>query len=322
MSSAVFVADPLLGRAAPKPSQGGFDVQALLAPVRAGFAPDPLLAIPLAPEAMQAMVDGSAETDGERAEGNVDSRADPPGVHLPAVEPTAWPAEVQALLEQRYREGFEEGLAQVTAGADSTAADLGDGHPGLARERDRLTPEGSVAGSDPGVTGQPRDTVLLLESLSRALQPLLLPDDAATRFEPLKRLSLHLAMELVRQELSVSPRVVDELVRRCVQALQAGEQAPLTVELHPQDLALLQHAWDDPATGLPVDAAMRQRVNWVEDPELARGSVRARSDASMVEDLIQHRLASIVQDLRIQSLQWQQDETQLQKAAEAGGADA
>jgi flagellar biosynthesis/type III secretory pathway protein FliH len=168
--------------------------------------------------------------------------------------------------------------------------------------------------------------VLLLESLARALQPLLLPDDAATRFEPLKRLALHLAMELVRTELTVSPRVVEGLVMRSVQALQAADEAPLTVELHPQDLALLQQALNEPGSGLAPDAPLLQRVNWKEDPQLTRGSVRARSDVSTVEDLIQHRLASIIQDLRIQTLQWQQDEAalqqKLQEQLQAGGGDA
>ncbi|MFM8343631.1 MAG: hypothetical protein ACKOB5_03825, partial [Betaproteobacteria bacterium] len=57
----------------------------------------------------------------------------------------------------------------------------------------------------------------------------------------------------------------------------------------------------------------------LEDPELARGSVRARSDASTVEDLIQHRLSSIMQDLRIQSMQFQQDEAQIQQSVQGQG---
>ncbi|MFM8929366.1 MAG: FliH/SctL family protein [Betaproteobacteria bacterium] len=314
MSAAVFIADPLLARAAPAPGDGGFDVQSLLVPVQAAFAPHPLLAPPMAVEALQeaeASVGGSDPLALNHSE-------DPVQTDPGSVTSSTWPPELQALLEQRYREGFEEGLAQGAGlgPADGMPSDA-DASPDA--DAHRLHGDGHASPSAVGPSDHPRDVVFLLESLSRALQPLLLPDDAAARFEPLKRLALHLAMELVRQELSVSPKVIDELVRRSVQALQAGEQAPLTVELHPQDWALLQQAWDDPASGLPPDTVMRQRVHWVEDPELARGSVRARSDASTVEDLIQHRLASIMQDLRILSMQWQQDEAQIQQSVQGQG---
>jgi hypothetical protein len=148
--------------------------------------------------------------------------------------------------------------------------------------------------------------------MARALSPLLLPDNAAARFEPLKRLALHLAMELVRTELSVSPRAVEHLVRSSVQALQAGDQAPVVVELNPRDLTAMKDLMAGPAAGSAAEAGLWQRVKWVEDPALPRGSVRARSDVSCVEDLIQQRLASIIQDLRIQASQWQRDEAALQ----------
>lgn len=320
MSSAAFLPDPLLSRAIPAASDGGFNTEALLASVRVGFELDPLLA------PAQPSVEPGHEQDRSDAESRAADAAaagflaeTPPTPSVPAVlDALQLSPELQALLEQRYREGFEEGLSQ---GAGLAASSPADGGPEGA-ELDETPLGGEHAAGERALSSGSRDVVLLLEALSRALQPLLLPDDAAARFEPLKRLALHLATELIRQELSLSPRVVDELVRRSVRALQAGEQAPLTVELHPQDLALLQQALDDPSAGLPQDAAMRQRVNWLEDPQLSRGSVRARSDASTVEDLIQHRLASIMQDLRIQSLQWQRDEAPLQQAADAGEPDA
>lgn len=318
-----FMPDPLLSQAVPRPAVG-FDVLGLLAPARPAFRQDPVISPPLGPAADAAGLPGAhTPTGGSGPAGSDDSG--------PALLPmgegagAAWDPEVDAqgqevlpgameaahwqeLAEQRYREGFEEGLSE---GARLAA----DAAPAVD---DAAAPGGSAWAS--------RDAVLLLESLARALQPLLLPDDAATRFEPLKRLALHLAMELVRTELTVSPRVVEGLVMRSVQALQAADEAPLTVELHPQDLALLQQALNEPGSGLAPDAPLLQRVNWKEDPQLTRGSVRARSDVSTVEDLIQHRLASIIQDLRIQTLQWQQDEAalqqKLQEQLQAGGGDA
>ncbi len=64
MSAAVFMADPLLGRTAPVPSEGGFDVQSLLVPVQAAFAPDPLLA---PPAAVEGLLEPGASMDGADA---------------------------------------------------------------------------------------------------------------------------------------------------------------------------------------------------------------------------------------------------------------
>ena len=317
----VFMPDPVLARAAPQTS-GGFDVLGLLAPARPTFRHDPvispvaLLAMDdaLQVDAIDASVDGMDLTVSDTPTTALPVLADEAGGFGPAPvgEPFAAGGSAEALhwqelLERRYREGFEEGLTEgARLAADAAVPTLPAG--------EHAAPGGNAWAS--------RDAVLLLESLSRALQPLLLPDDAATRFEPLKRLALHLAMELVRTELTVSPRVVEGLVLRSVQALQAADEAPLTVELHPQDLALLQEALSAPGSGLAPDAPLLQRVHWKEDPQLTRGSVRARSDVSTVEDLIQHRLATIIQDLRIQSTQWQQDEAALQAQLQAGGGDA
>jgi flagellar biosynthesis/type III secretory pathway protein FliH len=312
MSAAAFLPDPLLSRVAKTSGADGFDIETLLSPVQARFARDRLLTpweepvdsvLPLgltAADAAEAhMIDQDRDDSVlDEARDPSSSAAEESAMH-PSSEAMSLSPELQALVERRYREGFEEGIAEGTR--------LALDESGVALKHE------PAAGSDGGAASASRDTVLLLESLSRALQPLLLPDDAATRFEPLKRLALHLATELVRSELTVSPQVVEQLVRRSIHALQAGDEAPLTVDLNPEDLALLKAAWDDPVTGLPVDSPLLNRVAWREDMELSRGSVRVRSDASTVEDLIEHRLASIMHDLRIQASKWQADELKLQR---------
>jgi flagellar biosynthesis/type III secretory pathway protein FliH len=328
--SAVFTPHPLLARSAPTPG-AGFGAAQLLTPVQVSFQPDPVLSrtvepVPAPGQAaafIEARPNDHALAQGPST-GTVDAAAHATGVdqgaEFAALESAAdgssprlgqgalgedalnpesagGPA-VQAALEQRYRDGFEDGLAQ---GARLAAED--------AAAADRAAEGASAAAAG--------DALLMLESLSRALAPLLLPDDAAARFEPLKRLALHLAMELVRTELSVSPRAVEHLVKASVQALQASDEAPLVVELNPRDLAVMKELLAGPARDSGADPILWQRVKWVEDAELPRGSVRARSDVSCVEDLIQQRLASIIQDLRIQAVQWQRDEVALQQSLEA-----
>jgi hypothetical protein len=59
-------------------------------------------------------------------------------------------------------------------------------------------------------------------------------------YEPIKRLALHLAEQLVLAELTVSPQAIERLVRRCVDELAPQRLAPITVELNAADLAVLQ----------------------------------------------------------------------------------
>lgn len=157
----------------------------------------------------------------------------------------------------------------------------------------------------------------LLQTIGQGLQDAWREQDAAAHFEPLKRLALHLACELVRAQWPVTPVWVDDLVRRCVQAL-GDDSSPVVVELHPLDLALVREALQgvaqqaaqapqEPAAGAALSGPPPwwARVQWREDPALSRGSVRARTDHSTVEDLIEQRLASILQDLRVDVARWQ-----------------
>ena len=59
-------------------------------------------------------------------------------------------------------------------------------------------------------------------------------------YEPIKRLALHLAEQLVLAELTVSSQAIERLVRRCVDELAPQRLAPITVELNAGDLAVLQ----------------------------------------------------------------------------------
>lgn len=297
-----FKLDPLLSRAMPQ-GPGGFDVLSLLAPARPAFRHDPVIsAAAAAVEA--ALACESALRQQEEANAAARAAAGEPGPVDGSASPQV-PASLQEQLEQHYRQGVEDGLAQ----AARLAAE--------AREQALSEAGGELALSAPTAAhgAEPQDLARLVESLTQALQPLLEPEETAVRFEPLKRLALHLAMELVRMELSVSPAVVEGLVLRCVQALQSSPQASLVVELHPADLAVLRAALEDGTSPLSAQAQLLERIQWKEDGQLARGSVRAAGDASTVEDLIENRLMSIISELRIEAQQWQRDESEIQRRA-------
>ncbi len=124
----------------------------------------------------------------------------------------------------------------------------------------------------------------LLRHLSIELRAL--HEDPQRFFEPLKRLAVRLAEELVRAELQVSGRVIHQLVRQSLEQLSVGADKAI-VNLNPDDLLRLQ------ALGAPATAGLRL----LGDPDLRMGSVRVRYNETVVQDLIENRLEALVRPL-------------------------
>ena len=128
-------------------------------------------------------------------------------------------------------------------------------------------------------------------------------------YEPLKRLALHLAEQLVLAELTVSPQAIERLVRRSVDELAPQRQTPITVELNPADLAVLQapppvNPGQTPAgaDGTPDKAAAPQWPWHLQaSDDLLPGSVRATASDAVVSDLIENRLEVLARGLLLDS---------------------
>ena len=105
-------------------------------------------------------------------------------------------------------------------------------------------------------------------------------------FEPLRRLSLHLAEQLVRAELRLSGEAISQIVRQALQALD-HPGPKVIIQVHPDDAALLQELAPDFLKDLKLQS----------DPDLHRGSVRLRLDDTLLEDLIDHRLQALAERL-------------------------
>lgn len=112
--------------------------------------------------------------------------------------------------------------------------------------------------------------------------------------EPLKRLALHLAEQLVLGELSQSPQAIERLVRRCVDEL-ASRRSQVLVELHPDDLVLLQPVLSQHKADEATDSAPPWQLQ--ANDSLRPGSVRASADDAVVSDLIEHRLDALARQL-------------------------
>ena len=134
----------------------------------------------------------------------------------------------------------------------------------------------------------------LLEKIAAQLSDL--QADPASRLEPVKRLALHLAEQLVLAELTLSPQAIQNLMSRCVEMLDQSVSKPIQFELNPDDLTLLQSAQ-------PTE----QQMNWqlVANPDLLPGSVRLISEDVVISDLIENRLNGLASSLLKAPQQWQ-----------------
>lgn len=113
-----------------------------------------------------------------------------------------------------------------------------------------------------------------------------LTEDPDRFYEPLRRLSLHIAEQLVRGELKASGAAISQIVRQCLTALEAPS-AKVVVCVHPEDAQMLQ----------AMSPGLLEGLRLQPEPHLSRGSVRLRMDDTVLEDLIEHRLEALMQPL-------------------------
>jgi len=183
------------------------------------------------------------------------------------------PELIESIKQEAYARGLEEGRQELTAiqdeaekaRAQAEAADIASAHE-------------------------------LLKHIEKAI--LELKEDPDERHEPLKRLAMHLAEQLVLVELSVSSNSVQALIERCIETLDITPSASVVVEINPNDMALLQTRSLDPG---------EEKKTWrlQADPTLLPGSVRVRADDAVVTDLVEHRLESLAQSLLKEPQSWQ-----------------
>lgn len=202
--------------------------------------------------------------------GRAESEAALPG--LDAAEVAQREAEQFALgiaqgREEGMAQGLQEGLAQGVA-------------QGEAKAREAMAQE---------VAAQCE----LLAQVTQDLKALLA--DPKQFFEPLKRLSVHLAEQLVLGELSQSSHAIERLIQHCLDEVSHPLQDGVVVELNPDDKKRLQAQGGEFLQGLRLESV----------PELQPGSVRVFANDMVVEDLVEHRLHGLAKDLLSDVASWQ-----------------
>ena len=220
-------------------------------------------------ESSQAAASDAPETapDGDEA----DTAADAAAPNSPtAPSAPASPAIDAQALEQARAEGHAQGMAQARAQLQAQAQS--DAQAALGQDH------------------------ALVEKLQAALADL--QQSPQSFFEPLKRLSLHLAEQLVLAELQMDGSAIERLVQRCVDDLGQHDESMVTVLLHPSDIERLQSMRQ--RTGLNEGSSLRLQA----DESLLPGSVRASANDAIVEDLIAERLSTLARGLHIDEPRW------------------
>jgi flagellar assembly protein FliH len=122
-----------------------------------------------------------------------------------------------------------------------------------------------------------------LAALAEALALPLANVDRAVE-EEIVRLAISLASHLVRREIDRDPSFLRDAVHDCLAALPSSARE-VTLHLHPTDAALLK----ENLANVP-DA----RFAIAQDPDLARGDLRATSVSSQVDGRLEARLAQVL----------------------------
>lgn len=131
----------------------------------------------------------------------------------------------------------------------------------------------------------------LMLQVTQALEGL--HKDAFRLFEPMRKLSLHIAEQLVRGELTISGLAVERLVKACLSEVAVVDQT-VVVYAHPQDLERVR----------PLIKESGAALKLMPDTTLLQGSVRVQSNDTVIEDLIQNRLENLAQTLIFESADW------------------
>ena len=220
-----------------------------------------------------------------------------PAIDTEPSEPDA-PVIDEALLAQLKEEAFAQGMAQGL-------------QEGLAQGREQAENEYREAAQQAEVAAQQALEQALAEqreTLEARLQPELdllrdmtqrleaLTENPRQFFEPLKRLSLHLAEQLVLGELTISGAAIERLVQRCLDELDLHGKSMVVVELNPQDKARIGEKAAELLDGLQLQSVS----------SLAPGSVRVLVNDTQVEDLIVHRLEALAHSLLNQPEVWRE----------------
>lgn len=196
--------------------------------------------------------------------------------------PTA--EEIRQIHEDAYNEGFESGYEQGLRQGQQDGQKQGHQEGYVAGEQaGRET--GEKAGFESAKTAEDERIQQHLEPLAGVLADLkaALPEQEAALKDGLVALAVRIARNVIDAELTLKPDHIGALVHTAVQALPNADER-LTVELHPEDLALVKKVADS---------------HWQLEPkaDISRGGCIVKTRFSYIDYTLEHRYRLQVSNL-------------------------
>ena len=274
--------------------------------------PDPVVAeVPLvagmAPEEV-------AQREAEQfAKGLAQAREEAQAALIDAVEKAKAEALAQG-IEQGKAEGLAQGIQQGLAQGIQQGIERGL-EQGLVQGREEGKALGLSEGEEQARQAAAEEMAaqrVVFENAAQELHALI--DDPKKFFEPLKRLALHVAEQVVLGELQTSTIAIERLVQRCLDELDHPVHGAVVLELNPADKERLQGLGSELIKGMRLEAIA----------DMKPGSVRVFANDTVVQDLVEHRLASLAQGLQVDEAAWRdkspllKPELDLEEKAEDG----
>jgi flagellar biosynthesis/type III secretory pathway protein FliH len=199
-------------------------------------------------------------------------------------------------IEQGLAQGIEQGIEQGKAEGLEKGIQQGL-EQGLAQGREEGKAQGLSEGEEQAHAAAAEEMAaqrVVFENAAQELHALI--DDPKKFFEPLKRLALHVAEQVVLAELQTSTVAIERLVQRCLDELDHPVHGAVVLELNPADKARLQAQAGDLIKGMRLEAIH----------DMKPGSVRVFANDTVVEDLVEHRLTSLANALHVDEAAWRE----------------
>ena len=188
--------------------------------------------------------------------------------------------ELESIRQAAYQEGYHQGQeAGFTSGYDKGK------EKGLEAGHAEGLEKGKVEGVTAGQEYIQQQVEVFMNLANQFAQPLELMNAQVEK--QLVDMVLALTKEVVHVEVQTNPQIILDTVRESVEALPISGH-PITLKLHPDDVAIIQSAYGD---------AELDCRNWTltTEPSLNRGDVQIEAGESSVSYRMEERVRSVLQ---------------------------
>lgn len=188
--------------------------------------------------------------------------------------------ELDEISEQARQQGFDEGLVK------GKEQGLANGYEeGYSQGVEQGVETGIAQGLEQGQQLIDQKIAVLDELVSQLQQPIE-PQNQQIE-QALVNLAMTLAQKVIHCEVEQNPKPLQQAIAQGLNLL--GQQQPVTVKLHPQDMPHVQEVWSE-------QACHDRQINLMVDPSLEQGNCQLDSVSSSVSVDVASRCAQVFDD--------------------------